>query len=167
MAKKVKCPMCGEMNDKEDTISQSGRYFCKECFKEKELNADSYKRLIGYICRLYKIEKPTGMMLKQIKDFKNEYKFTDDGIYMTLKYYYELLDNSILEGVGLGIVPYYYEKAKKQYLMSINIEDMAESYKKDTQKTITLNIEIRDKMFDKFKKKNISFDGIDWGELDE
>ena len=86
---------------------------------------------------------------------------------MTLRYYYELLDNKVLEGVGLGIVPYYYEKAKQQYLTLINVEDMVEDYEKDIQKTVVINTDIRNRIMNNFKNKNINFDGIDWSELDE
>lgn len=167
MGKKVKCPVCNTMNDKEETVAYGNRYYCKTCYEEKEQSVDGYKRLVSYICRLYNINKPTGMMLKQIKDFKNEYGFTDDGIYMTLRYYYELLDNKVLEGVGLGIVPYYYEKAKQQYLTLINVENMVENCEKDIERTVVINADIRNRIINNFRNKNINFDGIDWSELDE
>lgn len=167
MTKQVKCPDCGMMNDKENTIQHSNRYYCKECYKIRSENVDGYKRLISYICKLYRIDKPTGIILRQIKEFKSDYKFTDDGIYMTLKYYYDLLDNAVIDGVGIGIVPYYYEKAKQQYLTLLKIEDQSEEYVEDEKKVIRVDIEKRNGILDNFKKKSINFDGIDWSELDE
>lgn len=167
MAKKVKCPECGTMNEKEDTVYHSNRYYCKNCYEAKSENVDGYKRLIGYICKTYRIKAPTGIILRQIKEFKNDYNFTDDGIYMTLKYYYELLENPVVEGVGIGIVPYYYEKAKQQYLTLLSIEDKVEDYASDLEKTINVDIAKRNNMLDRFKKRNIDFNGIDWSELDE
>ena len=167
MARKVKCPVCENMNEKEETITLNGRYYCKECYKTKEDNIDGYRRLISYICRLYRIDKPTGIILRQIKEFKTDYNFTDDGIYMTLKYYYELLGNNLVDGVGIGIVPYYYEKTKQYYLTSINIEDKAEQYVEDNKKIIEIDSAVRDKMFNSIKRKSMNFEGIDWSELDE
>ena len=52
MARKVKCPECGTFNDKENTVTFNGRYYCPVCYENKQKEADDYKQLIAYICEL-------------------------------------------------------------------------------------------------------------------
>ena len=60
MARKVKCPECGTFNDKENTVTFNGRYYCPVCYENKQKEADDYKQLIANICELYQIDAPTG-----------------------------------------------------------------------------------------------------------
>ncbi|TWJ43133.1 hypothetical protein CHCC20441_3884 [Bacillus licheniformis] len=98
------------------------------------MEAEHRKELIKYICELYKIDAPTGMMLKQIKEFQEEYKYKLKGIKLTLRYFHETLGNPVREGDGLGIVPFIYEEAKADYLQKKAIEESVEEAKKHKQK---------------------------------
>lgn len=127
MARRVKCPYCENYLDKDDAIPYKKRYYHKQCFETWKMEAEHRKELIKYICELYKIEAPTGMMLKQIKEFQEEYKYKLKGIELALRYFHETLGNPVREGDGLGIVPFIYEKAKKDYLQKKAIEESVKS----------------------------------------
>ena len=159
MATKVKCPMCGKLNDKQDTIKISNRYYCKECaeLKQDKQNTD-WDLLFQYICSIYNIDKPTGMMFKQLGDYRRDYGYTDYGMYCTLKYYYETLENEVLEGSGLGIIPYYYEKTKQYYKAKADIEDSAEDFVYKEPKKININLEDRNKLIENNNIKLFSFE---------
>ncbi|WP_425203759.1 hypothetical protein [Priestia megaterium] len=122
MARKVKCPYCEEMVDKEEAISHQKRYYHDACLKEKEKSTQHRRELIEYICDLYKVDAPTGMMLKQIKEFENDFKYKLKGIELALRYFYDTLENNPREGEGIGIVPYVYEEAKRHYLKRQSIQ---------------------------------------------
>ena len=114
MARKVKCPECGTYNDKENTVYHNSKYYCKICFENKQKEAQDYKNLVAYICELYQIEAPTRWMLKQIKDYKEQFNFTYRGIKTTLHYFYEIQEgNSVEDSMGIGIVPFVYDEAKR------------------------------------------------------
>jgi len=53
---------------------------------------------------------------------------TSIGMYYTLKYYYEILENEILDDKGVGIIPYYYDQASKYYSKVFDLEEKAESF---------------------------------------
>ena len=56
-------------------------------------------------------------MLKQIKDFKEQFNYTYRGIKSTLHYFYEISEgNDVGNSMGIGIVPFVYEEAKKFYI---------------------------------------------------
>lgn len=136
MGRKYKCPICNKQDDESLMVKIGNRRYhkgtCEIVFQEeqesKEVNRNSWGKLFNYICELYGIDKPTGMMFKQLETFRKSYDYTDEGMYLTLKYYYETLNNEVLEGTGLGIIPYCYEEAKKHNLQIWDIETNLESY---------------------------------------
>ena len=124
MARKLKCPECGTYNDKENTVYHNSKYYCKICFENKQKEAQDYKNLVAYICELYQIEAPTGWMLKQIKDYKEQFNFTYRGIKTTLHYFYEIQEgNSVEDSMGIGIVPFVYDEAKRFYIEKKAVKD--------------------------------------------
>ena len=124
MARKVKCPECGTYNDKENTVYHNSKYYCKICFENKQKEAQDYKNLVAYICELYQIEAPTRWMLKQIKDYKEQFNFTYRGIKTTLHYFYEIQEgNSVEDSMGIGIVPFVYDEAKRFYIEKKAVKD--------------------------------------------
>lgn len=124
MTRKVKCPECGTYNDKENTVYHNSKYYCKICFENKQKEAQDYKNLVAYICELYQIEAPTGWMLKQIKDYKEQFNFTYRGIKTTLHYFYEIQKgNSVEDSMGIGIVPFVYDEAKRFYIEKKAVKD--------------------------------------------
>lgn len=102
------------------------------------------------------------LMFRQIKDFKNE-GYTEIGIYHTLKYYYETLEKEVLEGSGLGIVPYYYEKARLHINKKFDIEDKTEEFKQQETRVIIHTALPKDK-YTKHKELLLN---IDWESIDE
>lgn len=124
MARKVKCPECGTFNDKENTISYNSKYYCKVCYENKMRESQDYKDLITYICEIYQIEAPTGWMLKQIKDFKEQFNYTYRGMKTTLHYFYEIQEgNDTSDSMGIGIVPFVYDEAKRFYIDKKAVKD--------------------------------------------
>lgn len=155
----VKCPKCGTKNEKENAIKHGRSYYCAECFEDLE----EYKNLITTICEIYRIDTPTIQMLSQIKDYKSKYNFTNSGIKYTLKFYYEILENSVMDNVGLGIVPYFYDKAKNYYKNRFDLEEKAELFV-NQEKIKTFKVSNNNKQ--EFKRHELNID-IDWSEIDE
>lgn len=171
MARSVKCPHCGNSNDKDNTVQIGNRYYCKNCAdevkSEKESNKTDWDLLFDYICKLYGISKPTGMMFKQLKEFRSEpYYYTNSGMYATLKYYHDTLGNKVLEGAGLGIIPYYYEKTKQHYLNMAKIEDSLEKYQPSESKDIKVDLTSRNNLI-KLQQRVLDYEDIDWSEEED
>lgn len=167
MAKQVKCPLCNKLNDKENTKQISNKYYCLECAEEREVqihkNKDGWDELFNYICELYKIDTLTGMMFKQIKDFRDNYNYTNTGMYLTLKYYYETLGNEVIDNTGLGIIVYYYEQAKQHYIESKEVKKHTEEFEINEELNI-VKIKPNNNIKKSIYKKQLSFDNIVWNE---
>jgi hypothetical protein len=68
--------------------------------------------LYNYICELFKEDYVNPRIQKQIAQYMKEYNYTYNGIYLTLKYWYEVKHNDITKANGgIGIVPYVYNTA--------------------------------------------------------
>lgn len=166
---KRKCPICKTFDDIEKMEEVNGRYYHKEnCLLEykkiqeaKEVKKDDWGSLFDYICEIYNIEKPTGFMFKQLETFRKDYGYTDIGILLTLKYCFETLNINILEEAGLGIVPYYYDKAKKHNMTIWDLEDYLEEFDYE-EKEKTINIKKKNNFNKDQKKKTFDFNNLLW-----
>ncbi|MGM7720649.1 hypothetical protein [uncultured Metabacillus sp.] len=138
MGRQVKCPYCELKLDKDDSVEYKKRYYHEECFETWRMEAEHRKELIEYICSLYKLDAPTGMMLKQIKEFQEDYKYKLKGIELALRYFHETLEKPVQSGTGIGIVPFVYEDAKKHFMMKLKVEESVEDLKTVESKSVTV-----------------------------
>lgn len=154
--KTPKCKWCSEWVDKSlnDFEKTSGGYYHKECYEAFELQKTHLKELKDYISKIYKIEFPTGWMLKQIKEYKEKRNYTYKGMELTLKFMIENENMLLLDASksGLGMIPYYYEKARKHYMGMNEIKDSLKDY---TNNNISDIIYVETK---KTKRKNNRID---------
>lgn len=102
------------------------RYYHEECFRTYHIGAVHYKELIEYICEIYNIKAPRGLMVRQIKEYQEEMGYTLKGMEMSLRYFHEVLENEA-DAKGIGIIPYVYEDAKRHYMYMANVRASAES----------------------------------------
>ena len=115
------CNVCRQSFKMEEMIQvNSSRYMCKVCYEEKGKESKDYKLLIEYICQIFRLDKPTGLILNQIKKYHN-LGYTYGGIAYTLDYYLNV-EKKKLDKVTIGIVPYYYEQARQHSVKIRNAE---------------------------------------------
>lgn len=125
MARLPKCPECTKEVVKEETstVKHSNKYYHGHCFKTLEQRKKDRLALFEYICELFRVPKPNGFMLKQIKEFTEEYNYTLKGIELALRYFHDIKGNPV-DSKGIGIIPYIYDESKKYY---INLSAIKES----------------------------------------
>lgn len=123
MAHPVTCVYCHERfdRDKEDFVQISERrYAHKQCtMSAQQLTSQQdrdYEELIAYIKKLFKMPVVSNQIVKQVKEFHQDYKYSYSGIRKTLYWFYELKDNKIpQENKNIGIVPYIYNEASDYF----------------------------------------------------
>ena len=111
MARLSTCKGCGKKLQPEEKYSHASKTYCKECYEKILRDSDEYKQLIEFICTNYEIERPTGFMLKQIKDMKTEYGWSYAAMTYTLWYCKEVLGKQLIEKYGVALVKHFYEEA--------------------------------------------------------
>ena len=73
---------------------------------------------------LITIKKIQFTIIQNIKDYKDQFHYTYRGIKTTLHYFYEIQEgNSVEDSLGIGIVPFVYDEAKKFYIDEKAIKD--------------------------------------------
>lgn len=127
----VKCPRCENKLSKSEAHPYKKRYYHPKCFEEWQRESQDRKDLISYICQLYRLDAPTGMMLKQIKEYKEELKYKYKGMELALRYFHETLGNPVQEGTGIGIIPYVYEDAKNHFITKLKVEESIKNMKQE------------------------------------
>ena len=118
----VKCPVCGKSFDRDSVPNhQDGkRYLHIECWARQQASMTQDDKdkvaLEEYIKELFKLNKITIKINKQIESFHNEYGYTYTGIKKALVYHFEVKKGDIKQANGgIGIVPYVYEQARNYY----------------------------------------------------
>lgn len=136
MAHFVTCIYCGERfdRDRENFVQVTARrYAHSKCIpkQQEEISKQEqdYNNLIEYIKKLYKVPTVLPTVVKQIKEFKQQYGYTYTGMKKTLYWYYELNNNSITKANGqIGIIPYVYNQAT-EYFYKLYLAEKASQHK--------------------------------------
>ena len=120
-----KCVMCGNKFLTEKMILRSGKKYCNDCIEIKDQENEDWSTLYEYVKELYSLQTIPILFVTQLNKYRKDdkYPLTSIGMYYTLKYYYEILENKIDEEKGLGIIPYYYDKAKSYYTKVFDTQD--------------------------------------------
>lgn len=136
----VTCQYCKMQVNKAKAVKVANRKYCcpehaepyrrehpQKPTSQSEIDK-SFQLLIEEICRRFAISKPTGLMLRQIKQYRDEYEFTYDGMRATIWYYCEIAhpNQELNVNYGVAMIPYSYEDAKAFYWEQKRLEYEAE-----------------------------------------
>ena len=125
----VMCRVCKQKFDKNklqenvDWVMPSKNYYYhKECYdnwknNKKKNDADWIALIYDFLARDLKVHYDYHMCEAQRKKFVNSKKYTNKGIYFTLKYFYEIKNGDWSKSNGgIGIIPYVYEDSVKYWV---------------------------------------------------
>ena len=164
MARLVKCKYCGISFDRdtEEWVTVGNRYAHSSCVaarlksleqrkQEEELeraqNINQYHEVLDFAKN--NIENPNyALIQKQLRDFIDNKGYSYSGICKTLTYCKDIAKLKFNQGNGgIGIVPYYYDKAKAYYyqLYITTKQNEAKEVKVDTIEVKTSLGDVRDK----------------------
>lgn len=122
MARATKCPVCELMFDRDkcEFIHHKNRYYHKSCYDSvtaaKTQEEQDLKDLEEYIMKMFKETYVNARVRRQIKQFKEQYKYSYSGMLKSLIYFFEVKGNSIEKANGgIGIIPYVYKDAFNYY----------------------------------------------------
>lgn len=139
------CKQCGNKFPKSELIKFKSKNMCKKCYAIEKKLADEKADLCATIKQLYKIDYVMPGYLKQIKQFREEYNFSYTGMKLTLLYCKNVLNLEFSTSRGLGIIPYKYEEAKKDYMkkqqLAKQIKDKSVAVNKVRQEKVHISTE--------------------------
>ena len=109
---------------------ESIKEVAEEIEKSKQKSKHPYARLLDYVCYIFQLDAPTGMMMKQIKECKLS-GGTYEGMEYTLWYCVEILGKPPIPKYGVYFIKDYYEEAaqywKEQNEIANKMKDVSES----------------------------------------
>jgi len=92
-----------------------GKNYCFACASKKEKNEHDRKELYAFIQETFNITYPTGLMLRQIKTFHEERKYSYKNIRLTIDYIIRIQKKTMYSSAGLALVPYIYDEMIDYY----------------------------------------------------
>lgn len=163
MPKLPKCKYCGEqIESKENAIKKSNGYFHQYCYKllqeEKETKKSDKNKLIDYIKELYDGDVPVYVYI-QIEEFKKKYNMKYTGMLLCLKYCFEDLGLQFDNDNGIGILLYYYDKCKKEWIHKQEIKKAIDEFEFE-DKEVVINKRFNSEEFKKIKYKPIKMEEL-------
>lgn len=166
----VKCPKCGlefDTNKIQAVKVSARRYGHQTCYPEiKELIPleepapanPELEDLKDYINKLFGQSANWPNIMKEIKKFQEENRYSLSGIKKSLIYHYEIQHNDISKANGhLGIVPYIYQNAYNYYLAIFQAQQNSNIIIKQETKEVV----IKTPFIKKIKKKLFSLEDED------
>lgn len=124
----MKCFLCGI---EEGVTEEMGKnHYCPSCYKIAKKEEKHRKSLIGYICKIFDMNRPNGMMFAQMKNFKEKDGISYQHQLWTLKFLHEIQKMPLEKKYGIGIIKYRYadmmeyktQKDYEEYLKKKEIE---------------------------------------------
>lgn len=145
MAKLSKCKVCdNDILTDYEKIKVKNKNYHKECYDKYLYEKEQYKLLVSKICEIFNIDVPTGLILKQIKQYKEEFNYTYSGMHYTLWYMTEIEGKLFTEiKYGIALIKYYYEKAKQYYIQQEKIQNsiLNKGHEEAKVKEIKINLD--------------------------
>lgn len=86
------------------------------------------------ICEYFDIEAPTGLILKQIKNYKSEFGYSYSGMGYTLWYIKNIIGGNFIEKYGIYQIKNEYKNAEQFFISQQKIAESVTEYKETSRK---------------------------------
>lgn len=123
MARLSTCTLCGLKLTKDEKYTYSSKTYCEKCYNSKVKDREDYNNLLKVILAYFNIEVPNGLILKQIKDYKENYNYTYGGINYCLWYITQIKNINLDVKYGIAMVKYKYDEAREYFEQQQRIQD--------------------------------------------
>jgi hypothetical protein len=117
------CKFCGKKLTKEEKYTYSSKTCCKDCYDIKLQEKEQYDNLLNQILKYFNLTVPNGMILKQIKEYKDKFEYTYGGMQYCLWYITEIKGIKLELKYGIALVKFEYENAKTYFEQQQSIQN--------------------------------------------
>lgn len=150
---------CEGKYTKDNLVQISNKNYCKKCAAEFEKNKKDRDVLYKTIQTVFQVPYPTGLMLRQMKQFKQDRGYTYEGMTKTICYFIKVMKKSPSLKGNLSFLPYYYDSSIKYY------EDLEERRNKVNEmesviKVVNITIAPKEDNSEYRTKKIIDMNGL-------
>ncbi|AJO60848.1 Bacteriophage related protein (plasmid) [Bacillus subtilis] len=112
----VKCYGTCEQKHPQSIMQKfKSKNYCPACYKKKVKEVEDRENLYNKCKEVFGISFPTGLMLRQIKQFKEERGYTYKNIGFALDYIVRIKKIQLELKYGLALIPHYYDEMIDYY----------------------------------------------------
>lgn len=122
----VICQHCREkfVRTEGNFIKDTKGYYHDTCHKTMLQERAGREDLLKYCYEILGKDMNPALIQKQLKQFVDKYHYTESGVKGTLYYLVEIKKMRLNPKMGIGIVPYYYTKARDYFTKLDDITDL-------------------------------------------
>lgn len=105
---KFTCFSCKIITDDERDLHVYGKNknrFCMKCYKKEQQITFDRNRLCAFIAKLFGLDRPTGIMLRQIKEYKEKQNISYRNMYFALDYATNIKGYELNLKFGVAVIP--------------------------------------------------------------
>lgn len=117
------CKGCNTSIPSGEAQIYSGKKYCNRCYELKLKDKKEYDELLKAIMYYFNIDVPSGLILKHIKEYKEQFNYTYAGMQYCLWYCKEIKGLRFDIKYGIAIIKYEYENAKDYFLQQQKVLD--------------------------------------------
>lgn len=150
MARLSKCKGCNKELDISERKILSNKTYCIECYDSKIREKENYDNLISWICNYFNNDRPNGLILKQIKEYKDTFQYTYGGIAYCLWYITSIKGVKLDIKYGIALVKFEYENSKNYFLQQQSISESVKNIEPPVKVTKIIKVKANRKSNDKF-----------------
>lgn len=88
---------------------------CPTCYAAKVKETEDREKLYGLIKEIFNLNFPSGLMLRQIKQYKDERNYSYKNIMFTIDYITHQKKIKLQTQYGIALVPHYYDEMISYY----------------------------------------------------
>ena len=150
------CEYCHKAILRSEEVALPGdRFAHQKCHNIPKEKTD-IEKLYDYIKEIYNESFVDPAKQKSVQNMMNTYDFTASGIHGTLKYIFEILKKNPYDSNYLGIVPYYYIKAKEYYTNLEKVKEINSKANIENYKPKEITFKLNERVREPIKRKKFS-----------
>lgn len=115
-ARLLKCyGYCDQKYPADQLVKYKNANHCHVCYDRKTKEVKDRENLYNVIKEVFELKFPTGMMLRQIKEYREDRGYTYKNIAFTIDYMVKRKGLKLQTKYGIALVPHYYDEMITYY----------------------------------------------------
>lgn len=112
----VKCyGYCEQKYPKSELIKYKNANHCKPCYDKKVKEVEDREHLYNLLKKTFDLNFPTGLMLRQIKEYREQRSYTYKNIAFAVDYIVRIKKIQLQTQYGIAMVPHFYDEMINYY----------------------------------------------------
>lgn len=118
------CTSCNLELHKDLKVIKNRKTICKTCADKIDKEKMEHQEFLRYLTEELNVNNISGMIISQIKNYRENYNYLYSGMKYTIYFCKEILKMDFdIDTYGIGFIPYNYKKAEEYFLEQQSLND--------------------------------------------